>query len=129
MRVLILGGSSEASELARLVAGRPELEPILSLAGRTLTPAPAPIASRSGGFGGIDGLAAYLERERIEAVVDATHPFAAQMTRHAELACAQLSLPRLVLTRAAWEACEDDRWIGVADAAAVPRLERIANSE
>jgi len=117
MRVLILGGSSEASALARLLAGRRDIEATLSLAGRTSNPAPTPIASRSGGFGGVAGLVAHLERECVEAVIDATHPFAAQMSRHAAEACARLHLPRLVLTRAAWKPREGDRWIEVADAA------------
>ena len=118
MRVLILGGSSEASALARLLAGRPDIEATLSLAGRTSNPATMPIASRSGGFGGVEGLVAHLERERIEAVIDATHPFAAQMSRHAAEACARLHLPRLVLTRAAWKPREGDRWIEVGETAA-----------
>jgi precorrin-6A/cobalt-precorrin-6A reductase len=117
MRVLILGGSTEASALARLIAGRNEIAAVLSLAGRTQNPTPLPIPMRIGGFGGIAGLVDYLTRERIGAVVDATHPFAAQMSRHAEAACCELGLPRLVLTRAAWAAVEGDRWIEVADAA------------
>jgi precorrin-6A/cobalt-precorrin-6A reductase len=116
MRVLILGGSTEASALARLIAGREEIEATFSLAGRTQNPAPLPTPLRVGGFGGIEGLIAYLRRERIEAVIDATHPFAAQMSRHAEAACRTLGLSRLVLTRAAWTAVDGDRWLEVADA-------------
>ncbi|SDR62319.1 precorrin-6A reductase [Rhizobiales bacterium GAS191] len=118
MRILILGGSTEASALARLIAGRADIEATLSLAGRTAQPAASPIASRSGGFGGTEGLVAYLTRERVAAVIDATHPFAAQMTRHAREACASLSLPLLVLTRAPWAPLEGDRWIEVEDAVA-----------
>jgi precorrin-6A/cobalt-precorrin-6A reductase len=118
MRVLILGGSSEASALARLVAGRPGIEATLSLAGRTRSPAAAPIALRIAGFGGVDGLIAHLRSERVEAVIDATHPFAAQMSRHAAEACARAGLPRLVLTRAPWAAREGDCWIEVEDAPA-----------
>ncbi|TPQ51468.1 cobalt-precorrin-6A reductase, partial [Prosthecomicrobium hirschii] len=87
MRVLILGGTTEASRLARLMAGRPDLAPVLSLAGRTEAPAAQPIPTRIGGFGGVAGLVAYLRAEAIEAVVDATHPFAAVMSRHAAEAC------------------------------------------
>jgi precorrin-6A/cobalt-precorrin-6A reductase len=115
-RVLVLGGSSEASALARLLAGRPDIEATLSLAGRTAQPAPAPIATRSGGFGGVEGLIDYLTSRDIEAVIDATHPFAAQMSRNARQACALLALPLVVLTRAAWEPVAGDRWIDVADA-------------
>ena len=116
-RVLVLGGSSEASALVRLLAGRPDIEATLSLAGRTAQPAPAPIATRSGGFGGVEGLIDYLTSRDIEAVIDATHPFAAQMSRNAREACALLALPLVVLTRAAWEPVAGDRWIDVADAA------------
>jgi precorrin-6A/cobalt-precorrin-6A reductase len=116
MRVLILGGSSEASALARLVADIKDIDATLSLAGRTRNPAPMPIATRSGGFGGVEGLVAYLGRERIAAVIDATHPFAAQMSHHAKEACARLGLPIVSLSRAPWSPREGDRWIEVADA-------------
>ena len=76
LRVLILGGTGEASALARLLADDGRFAPVLSLAGRTATPAASPIPRRIGGFGGADGLAAFLRAERIAALVDATHPFA-----------------------------------------------------
>lgn len=116
MRILILGGSTEASALARLLHGRGEIEARLSLAGRTAQPAPAPVPMRIGGFGGIAGLAAYLAGEGIEAVVDATHPFAAQMSRHAKEACSALGIPLVALTRAPWQPVAGDRWAEVADA-------------
>jgi precorrin-6A/cobalt-precorrin-6A reductase len=115
MRVLILGGSSEASALARLLVDHAGIDATLSLAGRTQQPASVPIAIRIGGFGGVEGLVAFLESERIAALVDATHPFAARMSRQAAEACARLNLPRLVLTRAPWKAAAGDRWIDVAD--------------
>src|SRR5262249_46471250 len=118
MRVLILGGSSEASALARLVAVSPGIEATLSLAGRTRRPATTPIPLRIGGFGGVRGLIAHLRSERIEAVGGGTHPCAAQMSRHAAEACVRTGLPRLVLTRAPWAARERDRWIDVDDAGA-----------
>lgn len=117
IRILVLGGSSEASALARLLADRPDIEATLSLAGRTAQPAGAPIAMRVGGFGGVEGLIDYLSRHGIEALIDATHPFAAQMSRHAKDACARLALPLVALTRVPWEAVPGDRWIDVADAA------------
>ena len=113
MRILILGGTTEASALAALVAGNPGFSPVLSMAGRTSDPRPLPIPTRIGGFGGVDGLARYLADQRIEAVVDATHPFAAVMSRNAAEACARAGVPLLALRRPAWEKQAGDRWIVV----------------
>ncbi|MBT9292089.1 cobalt-precorrin-6A reductase [Prosthecodimorpha staleyi] len=118
MRVLILGGTTEASRLARLVAGRSDLAPVLSLAGRTEAPARQPIPTRSGGFGGVAGLVAYLRAEAIEAVVDATHPFAAVMSRHAAEACRIADVPLCAHSRPPWQRVPGDRWTEVADNAA-----------
>ena len=93
------------------------MEAILSLAGRTTSPAPSALPTRIGGFGGVEGLRAYLSSERIDAVIDATHPFAAQMSRHAALACAAESVALLSFTRPPWERVEGDAWIEVADIA------------
>jgi precorrin-6A/cobalt-precorrin-6A reductase len=114
LRLLILGGTAEASALAAAIAGRADIEAILSLAGRTQRPAPSPIPTRTGGFGGVAGLRTYLDAARIDAVVDATHPFAAQMSRHAADACAAAKLPLLIFTRQAWQRVSGDRWIEVA---------------
>jgi precorrin-6A/cobalt-precorrin-6A reductase len=114
MRLLILGGTSEASALAAALAGRADIEATLSLAGRTTRPAPARLPMRIGGFGGVTGLIAYLEAQRIEAVVDATHPFAAQMSQNSVEACEAANIPRLVFTRPQWEPRSGDRWIDVA---------------
>jgi precorrin-6A/cobalt-precorrin-6A reductase len=100
MRVLLLGGTAEARALAKTL--HPEVDIISSLAGRVPDPA-LPIGPvRIGGFGGVDGLRRWLRDEHIDAVVDATHPFAATMTAHAAEACAALRLPHLVLARPAW---------------------------
>ncbi|WP_460447890.1 cobalt-precorrin-6A reductase [Alsobacter sp. SYSU BS001988] len=115
MRVMVLGGTTEASALARRLAGRPDIDAVLSLAGRTSAPAAAPLRTRVGGFGGPAGLADVLRRDGFDAVVDATHPFAAQMSRHAALACAETGTPLVVLTRPAWTPGEGDRWIEVPD--------------
>ena len=80
LRVLILGGTTEASALARRIAGDTRFAPLLSLAGRTANPQPQPIATRTGGFGGIEGLVRFLRSDGIDAVVDATHPYADQMS-------------------------------------------------
>jgi precorrin-6A/cobalt-precorrin-6A reductase len=113
LRVLILGGTTDANQLAAAIAGDPGLDPVLSYAGRTESPKQPPIAWRVGGFGGVDGLIDYLRREQIARVVDATHPFAAQMSAHAIAACAALSIPLLALERARWQRVAGDHWIEV----------------
>jgi precorrin-6A/cobalt-precorrin-6A reductase len=113
--VLILGGTAEANRLAQVVAKDPRIYAVLSYAGRTENPAKPPIAWRVGGFGGIDGLKRYLMAENIARVVDATHPFAAQMSAHAIAACAAANVPLLALERPPWQAVAGDRWIEVDD--------------
>jgi precorrin-6A/cobalt-precorrin-6A reductase len=110
LRVLILGGTTEASALTRQVAGDARLVPILSLAGRTTNPRAQPIAMRTGGFGGIDGLVRYLRDETIEAVIDATHPYADQMSAHAVAACRETGVPLASLGRPEWQPQAGDRW-------------------
>ena len=90
------------------------MDAVLSLAGATANPAPAPIPQRIGGFGGPEGLAAYLRAERIDAVVDATHPFAARMSANAVAACRATATPLVVFTRPPWARQDGDRWIEVA---------------
>jgi precorrin-6A/cobalt-precorrin-6A reductase len=115
MRILVLGGTGEASALAQVLGRRPDLDTILSFAGRIRIPEGWPVRTRIGGFGGIDGLVAYLRNEAIDAVVDATHPFAAQMSRHAQAACSRVGTPLVTLTRPPWRAEPQDHWMGVAD--------------
>lgn len=110
MRVLILGGTTEASELARLMAGDGRFKATVSLAGRTSSPRPLPLPVRTGGFGGITGLSTFLADQAIEAVVDATHPYAAQISANAVAACAERKVPLLSLVRPPWMAEPDDRW-------------------
>ena len=114
-RILILGGTGEAMRLAAALAARPDLPALLSFAGRTKAPLLPSIPSRIGGFGGVDGLAAYLTQMRTPLVIDATHPFAAQMSQHAAKACEGLGVPRLTFTRKPWTPAPDDRWIEVPD--------------
>jgi precorrin-6A/cobalt-precorrin-6A reductase len=115
MRVLILGGTSEASALARVLADDRRFQATISLAGRTQNPARHPLPIRIGGFGGIDGLARYLVEHCIGALIDATHPFAAQMTHHAEQAARYTATPLLVIHRPAWRQQSGDRWTEVQD--------------
>jgi precorrin-6A/cobalt-precorrin-6A reductase len=121
MKLLVLGGSSEAGVLARALSLRADLAAILSLAGRTASPAAQPLPTRIGGFGGVAGLIGYLKAEGVDAVIDATHPFAAQMKRHAAQACAATQTPLCAFTRAPWIAGEGDDWIEVDDVAAAVR--------
>jgi precorrin-6A/cobalt-precorrin-6A reductase len=101
MRVLLLGGTAEARALAARL--HPRVDVVSSLAGRVPDPALPVGAVRIGGFGGVDGLRKWLHDEHIDAVVDATHPFAATITAHAADACGLLQLPYLLLARPAWD--------------------------
>ncbi len=127
-RVLILGGTAEAAALARALAEDARVAATTSLAGRTRAPAELPGAVRRGGFGGAQALADYLKTRAVDLLVDATHPFAARISRNAVQACAAAGVPRLVLTRAPWTARDGDRWTRVPDAAsaraALPGLGR-----
>ena len=118
MRVLILGGTTEAAELTRLLAVDRRFETTLSLAGRTLRPRTQPVRTRTGGFGGPDGLAVWLARESIEAVIDATHPYADQISSNAVTACGRLAIPLATIMRPAWQPEPGDQWQTVASAEA-----------
>jgi precorrin-6A/cobalt-precorrin-6A reductase len=109
VRLLVLGGTMEARVLAAALDPGPH-HVVSSLAGRVSTPRlPAGIV-RIGGFGGVVGLTRYLAVEAVEAVVDATHPFAGTISQHAETACRQSATPLLVLRRAPWQRRPGDRW-------------------
>lgn len=98
MKVLILGGTTEAGALARALAER-EIPALFSYAGRVTSPKPQPLPTRVGGFGGVEGLAAFLMAERITHLVDATHPFAERMSRHAVAAAERTGTELIALTR------------------------------
>jgi precorrin-6A/cobalt-precorrin-6A reductase len=121
MRLLILGGTTEATGLVGRIANRRDLDPVLSFAGRTRNPLPPPIPFRTGGFGGVAGLETYLVERQIGAVIDATHPFAVQISRHAVSACRKVGLPIAGLTRPPWRQQNGDRWTHVADMAEAVR--------
>jgi len=112
-RILILGGTTEARELAAALAARADFDVVLSLAGRTADPAPQPVPVRSGGFGGVEGLARYLKDEAIDVVVDATHPFAARISANASEAAEQCAVSAFALRRPAWAPVEGDDWLSV----------------
>lgn len=116
-RILILGGTTEASQLAARLAAE-GVPALFSYAGRTAAPVAQPLPMRLGGFGGAEGLAQFLRSEGISHVVDATHPFAAQISRNAAVACAETATPLLAFERAAWAAGAGDRWTMVADTGA-----------
>lgn len=135
MRVLILGGTREARDLAAVLVGEPDMTVTTSLAGRVRDPALPAGETVIGGFGGVDGLRAFLRARRIDVVVDATHPFAATMSAHAVAACAdvaaaeepagpgspgagRLAVPLLRLARPGWTGRPGDDWHRVRDVAA-----------
>jgi precorrin-6A/cobalt-precorrin-6A reductase len=118
MRVLILGGTTEASELTRLLAADRRFEATVSLAGRTAHPKTQPVPTRIGGFGGSGGLVAWLKQDATHAVIDATHPYADQISSNAVAACARLAIPLASIVRPAWEPQPGDTWLPVPSAEA-----------
>ena len=112
--MLLLGGTTEASRLAQALA-QAGVDAVFSYAGRTDAPIAQPLPTRVGGFGGVAGLQAFLQAERISHVVDATHPFAAQMSSNAVQASAAAGVPLLALERSAWQSQGGDVWKHVAD--------------
>lgn len=112
--ILVLGGSTEASELTRALSVRGEhIQVVVSFAGRTTArnPLPPGVEVRVGGFGGVGGLVDHLRQHRYDAVIDATHPFARRMPFNAAAACSQTGVALLRLTRAPWAPTAGDRWI------------------
>ena len=122
--LLILGGTGEASALARAALARfgEALNVTTAIAGRTERPSPLPGRIRIGGFGGAAGLAAYLTETGVDRLIDATHPFAARISAAARLACDEVRVPRLLLLRPPWPRHPLDRWIEVDDMAAAAEL-------
>ncbi|WP_369191188.1 cobalt-precorrin-6A reductase [Streptomyces sp. R08] len=109
--ILILGGTTEARELAaELAALRPETQVTTSLAGRVSRPGALPGDVRIGGFGGAEGLAAWLREHHVDAVVDATHPFAETITANAAQAGSATGVPVIVLRRPGWQPGPGDNW-------------------
>ncbi|KQY11399.1 cobalt-precorrin-6A reductase [Rhizobium sp. Root482] len=109
-RVLILGGTTQARQLATALAERGDCELLLSLAGRTATPMAQPVPSRSGGFGGAHGLAVFLKAGDFDLLIDATHPFAARISDNATIAAQQTGIALFALRRPVWERQPGDLW-------------------
>lgn len=116
-RILILGGTTEARQLAGKLARREDFSVTLSLAGRTESPVAQGVPVRIGGFGGANGLAAYLREQHVELLIDATHPYAARISANAAEAADQAAVPILALRRPGWEPVAGDRWTLVDSAA------------
>lgn len=108
--VLVLGGTTEARELAAELTARPGVQVTTSLAGRVARPGAVEGDVRTGGFGGADGLARWLREHRVDVLVDATHPFASGITANAARAATATGVPAVVLRRPGWQAGPGDRW-------------------
>ncbi|MER7979379.1 cobalt-precorrin-6A reductase [Streptomyces sp. NPDC095817] len=108
--VLVLGGTTEARELAAELTARPGVRVTTSLAGRVARPGAVEGDVRTGGFGGADGLARWLREHRVDVLVDATHPFASGITANAARAATATGVPAVVLRRPGWQAGPGDRW-------------------
>ncbi|MBT5047850.1 MAG: cobalt-precorrin-6A reductase [Rhodospirillaceae bacterium] len=121
-RILLLGGTTEAVSLATAAAREPGTEVIYSLAGRTRAPILPDCTIRKGGFGGIDGLVAYLRENRIAALIDATHPYAAQMAAHARAAADAVNIPLFKFLRPAWDEPAHTPWHHAATPAHAARI-------
>ncbi len=115
MKILLLAGTAQSRAIAAAMEPVAGVELIASLAGITRRPHPMPCPVRIGGFGGEAGFRAYLVAEKIDAVIDATHPFAARMSQTAAAQCAALGVKHLQLLRPQWPKLPGDNWLHVAD--------------
>lgn len=120
--VLILGGTTEARELAAALAAHPGVRVTTSLAGRVTRPGALAGDVRVGGFGGAEGLADWLREQHVDALVDATHPFAEAITANAAQAASATGVPAVVLRRPGWQPGPEDRWHMVPSLAAAADL-------
>jgi|APTNR8051073442_1049403.scaffolds.fasta_scaffold50433_2 precorrin-6A/cobalt-precorrin-6A reductase len=112
--ILLLGGTTEAREIADVLSHCAKTRTTVSLAGRTTLRASYACPVRVGGFGGVEGLVAYLRENDIKLVINATHPFATQMRANAVAACEITQLPLVNLDRPKWEPEAEDSWTIVA---------------
>jgi len=121
VKVLLLAGTAEARALSHALDARVGVDVVVSLAGRTSAAANHGGTLRVGGFGGVEGFEAYLLQERFDAVVDATHPFAARMSAQVARAVRRTGTPLIRFERPPWRAQVGDRWTEVADVDAAAR--------
>jgi precorrin-6A/cobalt-precorrin-6A reductase len=112
-RLLILGGTMEARMLAETLASRTDFDVVLSLAGRTVDPLPQAVPVRIGGFGGVEGLSGFLKEQRIDLMIDATHPFAHIISANAGAAVKIANVQAFALRRDEWSPAKGDRWRSV----------------
>jgi precorrin-6A/cobalt-precorrin-6A reductase len=122
--LLLLAGSGEAREIAAALLKQPDWTVTASLLFPERSTGPLPVPTRLGRFGGEDGMARFLTSEAVDAVLDATHPFANQITAQAVRVCGRLALPFAQVLRAAWVPGPGDRWAEVANEAAVAAILR-----
>lgn len=112
-KILLLGGTTEAREIAEVLAACTESEALMSLAGRTTFPAAFPIPVRTGGFGGAEGLASFLRENGFDLIINATHPYATQMWRNAIDAARLADVPLVAFHRPPWTPTTADKWTQV----------------
>ncbi len=121
MKLLLLAGTSEARRLAGDLAKEPQVDVIASLAGVTREPLDLPVPMRSGGFGGRAAFADYLRAQGFDALVDATHPFAAKISKRCFEVSREMGLPHLQVLRPQWQPQTGDRWTFIADESAAAK--------
>lgn len=115
MKLLLMGGTSEARRLAIHLANEPDVEVIASLAGVTREPLDLAVPMRSGGFGGRAAFTQYLYDQKFDAVIDATHPFAAKISKRCYEVAQEMDLPHVQILRPEWQPQEGDLWTFIAD--------------
>lgn len=121
--VLLLAGTQEARLLAKQIPERhPNLRLTVSFAGAVKDLPDLGVPTRIGGFGGVEGLTDYLATERVTVLLDATHPFAIQMSQHAQAAAQRTGTPLLRMDRPPWQPGPEDRWITVENLQEAARL-------
>ncbi len=113
MKLLLLAGTGEARRIAAALAGRGDIEVVASLAGTTRAPASLPVETRTGGFGGDAGFEAWLDEHKPDAILDATHPFAARISARTARISQARGLPYSQLLRLQWQSGDGDRWTEV----------------